>query len=112
MPPSTEDNLGRRRFLIHRDKAVEHALERIQRFRDSGWETLTADQRNGLKTVLAEIWENCERSRWQQYCFSTLTREDLLRLISLGNDVRARHHQICDVREEIDAILLSCSTGS
>jgi len=111
MPASTEDNLGRRRFLLHRDKAVEHALERIRRVPDSRWETLSAQERAGLKTILAEIWENCEHERWQQYCFSTLTKPDILRLIALGDEVRARHHQVCDVRGEIEAILLSCSSG-
>lgn len=112
MSPSTEDNLGRRRFLLHREKAVEQAVERIRRFKDSGWETLSSDQRTDLRKVLAEIWENCEHNQWEQYCFSTLTRSDILRLVSLGNDVRAQHRQICDIREEIGAILLSCSTGS
>jgi hypothetical protein len=111
MSPSTEDNLGRRRFLLHRDKAVEQALEKIRRAPDSRWETLTPEERAGLKAVLAEIWENCERERWQQYCFSTLTKADILRLIVLWDEVRAQHHQICDAREAVEAILLSCSSG-
>jgi hypothetical protein len=111
MPPSTEDNLGRRRFLLHRDKAVEHALERIRRAPDSQWESLTPQERAGLKEVLTEIWENCERVRWQQFCFSTLTRPDILRLVALGVDTRGRHHQICDASDAVDAILLSCSPG-
>jgi len=109
MSSSTEDNLGRRRFLLHRDKAVEQSLEKIWRAPNSGWETLTSEQRAGLKLVLAEIWENCERSRWQQYCFSTIKKADILRLVAIGDEVRARHQQICDARESVDAILLSCS---
>jgi hypothetical protein len=112
MSPSTEDNLGRRRFLLHRDKAVEHALERIRRAPDSRWESFTPQERAGLKEVLTEIWENCERERWQQFCFSTLTRSDILRLIALGEDMRGSHHPICDARDAVDAILLSCSTGN
>jgi hypothetical protein len=111
MSPSTDDNLGRRRFLLHRDKAVEQALERIRRAPDSQWETLSPEERAGLKGVLTEIWENCERERWQQYCFSTLTYPDILRLIALANEARAQHHQICDRHNEVEAILLSCSTG-
>jgi hypothetical protein len=111
MSPSTEDNLGRRRFLLHRDKAVEHALERVRRAPDSRWETFTPEERAGLKAALTEIWENCERERWQQYCFSTLAKPDILKLIAIGDDMRARHRQIGDFRESIEAILLSCSTG-
>ena len=111
MFPSAEDNLGRRRFLLYRDKAVEQARERIRRAPDSGWETLTYEQRTGLGRVLAEIWESCERVRWQQYCFSTLNKADILRLIALGDEMRARHQPICVSGGEVEAILLTCSTG-
>lgn len=112
MSSSTEDNLGRRRFLLHRDKAVEQSLEKIRRAPESLWETLTPVERAGLKSVLAEIWENCERGQWQRYCFSTLTKPDILRLIALGNEARAGHRQISDLRSDVEAILLSCSSGS
>lgn len=109
MSPSTEDNLGRRRFQLHRDMAVEQSMEKIRRAPDSGWETLTPEQRTRLKAVLAEIWENCEHRRWEQYCFSTIKKAGILRLIALGDEVRARHQQLCDARESVEAILLSCS---
>lgn len=112
MESSTEDNLGRRRFLLHRDKAVEHALERIRRAPDSGWVSLSPYERAGLKAVLAEIWENCERGRWEQYCFSTLSKTDILRLVAIGDDMRAQHRQMSDVRTEVEAILLSCAFKS
>jgi len=108
MSSTTEDNLGRRRFQLHRDMAVEQSLEKIRRAPDSAWETLTPEQRARLKTVLAEIWENCEHRRWEQYCFSTITRPDILRLITLADETRARHQQVCDARGDFEAILLSC----
>jgi hypothetical protein len=111
MSSSSEDNLGRRRFQLHRDKAVEQSLEKIRRAPDSGWETLTAEQRAGLRAVLAEIWENCERGRWEQYCFSIMTKAGILQLIALNDEVRARHQQICTVRETFEAILFSCTPG-
>jgi hypothetical protein len=109
MSRSTEDNLGRRRFLLHRDKAVEHALERIRHAPHAGWETLSPDERAGLKSALTEIWENCGQERWQQYCFSTLTKSDILKLVSIVGGMRERHNVSCDGNEEIEAILLSCS---
>jgi hypothetical protein len=111
MSPSTEDNLGRRRFQLHRDKAVEQSLEKIRRAPDSGWDALTPEQRAGLKAVLAEIWENCDRGRWQQYCFSTLTKADILRLIALAGEAKVQQHPISAIRETVEAILLSCSAG-
>jgi len=111
MSPATDDNLGRRRFQLHRDKAVEQSLEKIRRAPGSGWESLTPEQRARLKTVLAEIWENCEHRRWEQYCFSTITRPDILQLITLADDLRERHRQISDARGDYETILLSCGMG-
>jgi hypothetical protein len=111
MSPSTEDNLGRRRFILHRDKAVEQSLEKIRRAPDSGWEALSPEDRAGLREVLAETWENTERGRWQQFCFSTLTKADILRLVVLGNDIKARHHLTDETRAAVEALLLSCSSG-
>ena len=97
--------------MLHRDKAVEQSLEKIRRAPDSRWETLTAEERAGLKTVISEIWENCERGRFEQYCFSTMTYADILRLVDLGNDMRARHREICDARADVESILLPCTPG-
>ena len=93
MARPTEDNLGRRRYLIHRDKAVEHALERIRHAPGSGWETLTPQEHAGLRSALTEIWENCGRERWEQYCFSTVTKQDLLKLIELVTEAKGHHDQ-------------------
>jgi len=111
MSPSNEDNLGRRRYQLHRDKAVEQSLEKIRRAPDSGWEALSPEERAGLREVLAEVWENCERGRWQQFCFSTLTKADIPQLVVLGNDIKARHHMTDETKVAVEAILLSCSTG-
>jgi hypothetical protein len=107
MSPSTEDDLGRRRFLLYRDKAVEYALERIRHSPGAEWETLSPDERTRLKDALTEIWENCKRERWQQFSFSIVTRSDILALITLGNDIRTRHHLTDETEAAVEAILLS-----
>jgi hypothetical protein len=109
MSPSTDDNLWRRRFLLHRDMAVEHALERIRHAPGAEWETLSPEERAGLKGALTEIWENSDRERWHQYSFSLVTRANILSLIALGNDIRARHHLTDETRAAVEAILLSPS---
>lgn len=107
MTHAPEENLGRRRFLLYRDKAVEHALERIRRAPDAGWESLSPEERIGLKRALGEIWESCDRDHWDQYCFSTLTKLDILTLVALVNEMLERHDHTCGSRKEIEDILLS-----
>ena len=110
MSPSTDDNLGRRRFLLHRDRAVEQALERVRRSPHAGWDSLSPEERAELKHVLAEIWDNCGRERWEQYCFSSLTKLDLLSLISLVGGMQGRHDPSCGgKKKEVEAILLACN---
>jgi len=109
MSHTNEDNLGRRRFLIHRDKAVEHALERIRHAPHAGWDTLSPAELAGLKGALTEIWENCDHGRWHQYCFSTLTKADLMKIITLVSTMRVQHPLAGEAWEAVEAILLSCS---
>jgi hypothetical protein len=111
MSPSTDDNLGRRRFLLHRDKAVEHALERIRHAPDSGWGMLSPEERAGLKSTLTEIWENVDRERWHQYSFSLVTKSEILALITLGNDIRTRHHMTDETRAAVEGILFPPSAN-
>ncbi|NMB77715.1 MAG: hypothetical protein GYA23_01310 [Methanomicrobiales archaeon] len=109
MCPSTDDNLGRRRFLLHRDRAVEAALERIRRSPDAEWETLTPEDRASLRHALSEIWDNCGRDQWEQFCFSSLSKTDILTLIAIVGGMKGRHDPSCGGRKrDVEAILLSC----
>lgn len=109
MSPTPEENLGRRRFLLHRDRSVEQALERIRRSPAAEWETLTHDERTALRHALLEIWHCCGRGRWEQYCFSTISRADILTLISLAGGTKGRYEKVLSAKAEIEAILLSCT---
>lgn len=112
MPHSTGDNLGRRRYLLHRDMAVEHALENIRRSPNAEWATLAPLEHANLRAALADIWENCGKDRWQQYCFSTLSKPDILKLIAIVADAKGHFHHSCENREAIEKILLTCSTDN
>jgi hypothetical protein len=105
MSHTPEDNLGRRRYLLLRDKAVEQALERIRRSPDARWDTLSKEEHAGLKDALAGIWETCGHEHWDQYCFSTLTKTEILALIALIADMRERHHQTFECHKAIETIL-------
>jgi hypothetical protein len=112
MSRSTDDNLGRRRYLLLRDKAVEHALESIRRSPAARWEALLPEEHAGLRGALAVIWENCSHERWELYCFSTLSKTDILALIALVNDMQERHHRTTECHVAIEAILLSSTSNN
>jgi hypothetical protein len=88
MPDVTDDERGRRIFQLHKERAVETALEKIRRGAGSGWQELSAKDIRTLSTMLGEAWVSIERNIWGQYAFSRLTKKDLEEIISIGNDVK------------------------
>jgi len=89
MPDVTNDERGRRIFQLHKERAVEAALEKIRLNPKSDWATFSQQDIKSLTTMLGETWVSVERSTWEQCSFSRLTRKDLNEIISIGNDVKS-----------------------
>lgn len=89
MPDITNDERGRRIFQLHKEKAVETALEKIRLNPKSDWATFSQQDIRSLTTILGETWVSVERSTWEQCSFSRLTRRDLDEIIRIGNDVKS-----------------------
>lgn len=87
MPDVTSDERGRRIFQLHKEKAVESALEKIRHNPSSGWTTLSPEEMKTLTFILGETWVSVERSIWEQCSFSRLTGKDLEEIIRIGNAV-------------------------
>jgi hypothetical protein len=86
MSHSTEEGLGRRRFQIQKEKAVEDAYEKIRRSFGVDWQCFSAEDCALLREVLGEIWISVDRDCWNDYCFSTLSHADLLSLIAIAKE--------------------------
>jgi hypothetical protein len=104
----TSDELGRRRFQIRKEKAVEDAFEKIRHGMGSEWSSISADDSDVLKMVLGEIWMSIDRPRWATYCFSKLSAEDIRSLIALGREITAGKSFTDDMLNAMDHIL-SCT---
>jgi len=89
MPDVTNDERGRRIFQLHKERAVEAALEKIRLNPKSDWATFSQQDIKSLTTMLGETWVSVERSTWEHCSFSRLTRKDLNEIISIGNDVKS-----------------------
>jgi hypothetical protein len=89
MPDITNDERGRRIFQLHKERAVETALEKIRLNPKSDWATFSQQDIRSLTTILGETWVSVERSSWEQCSFSRLTRRDLDEIIRIGNDVKS-----------------------
>ena len=104
MSHSREEELGRRRFQLAKEQAVEKAVENIRHAPAVKWPSLCPADCQLLREILGEIWVCLERERWEQYSFSTLTRQDILALLALGAGTGGCTLS-CGTLEKIDAIL-------
>jgi len=90
MSRTSEEELGRRRFQLVKEQAVEDAVEKIRRAPAAGWESFHTADYTQLREVLGELWVNLERERWEQYSFSTLSRQDIIDILLLAKDTGGR----------------------
>jgi hypothetical protein len=95
MPDVTNDERGRRIFQIHKERAVETALEKVRRNIGPDWAAFSQQEIKTLTYILGETWVSVERRIWEQSAFTRLTRNDLGEIISIGNDVNDKK-----IREE------------
>ena len=104
MPHTSDEELGRRRFQLYREQAVESAIEKIRHAPAAEWQSFSLPEYTLLREILGELWIALEREKWERYAFSTLTGRDLQDLLLLGH--RARGHAMTSaVIDQMDAIL-------
>lgn len=110
MSPTSEEELGRRRFQLFKEQAVESAIEKIRHAPAAEWHSFSNADYTLLRETLGELWISLEREKWAEYSFSTLTREDIQALISLGHKAKG-HVTAGAVIDEMDAILSHSRRG-
>jgi len=96
MPDVTNDERGRRIFQLHKERAVETALEKVRRNPKSEWAAFSPEDIKTLTYILGEAWVSVERRIWEQSSFIRLTRKDLEEIISIGNDAKNKK-----IREDV-----------
>ena len=105
MSRSTEESLGRRRFQIQKEKAVEDAYEKIRRSFGEDWKCFSSEDCAVLRDVLGEIWIGVDRDRWKNYCFSTLSHKEILSLIDIAKEGLCQKCMTPDALARLDDIL-------
>jgi hypothetical protein len=104
MSRTSNDELGRRRFQLGREQAVEEAIGKIRRGPAVDWAALCETDCRQLQEILGELWVCVGREKWEQYTFSTLTNREIRDILSLGTG-KIGHPLSCVTAEKMDAIL-------
>lgn len=105
MSRSTEESLGRRRFQIQKEKAVEDAYEKIRRSFGVDWQCFSVEDCALLRDLLGEIWISVDRDCWNNYCFSTLSHKEILSLIAIAKEVLCKKCITAEALARLDEIL-------
>jgi len=111
MPHTSDEELGRRRFQLFREQAVEAAIDKIRRAPAAEWLAFSNNDYSRLREILGELWTRLEREKWDRYAFSTLTRQDLQELLALGSPAQGRTLSPSAL-EKMDAILSHSRSAS
>jgi hypothetical protein len=112
MSRSSEEELGRRRFEVQKTKAVEEAYEKIRRSFGHEWQIFSAEDCAVLREILADIWISVDRTRWNNYCFSTLSQKQIHSLIGMGKAGLGLKNMTTENLDRLDEILDQCRGGS
>ncbi len=88
MPEVTDEERGRRIFQVHRDRAVESAMEKIRRNLGQDWKLYSALDIEMLKFTLGDCWVFMVRQDWEGCSFTRLSRTDFDGLIRIGKDIK------------------------
>lgn len=108
MPDITNDERGRRIFQLHKEKAVETALDKIRHGLKSELAGFSPQDMQTLTYILGEAWVSVERHTWEQCSFTKLARKDLELIINIGNRLKNKKIREETALDEICSIL-KCS---
>jgi len=107
MPEARDEEVGRRLFQIHKEKAVESALEKIRRKMPSEWKSFTSADIDVLKQILGEVWVCIKRSEWDSISFSKLTMKDLRAIIEIAHEVSRKEKPEKIAVDEVCAAIIT-----
>ncbi|MFA4860153.1 hypothetical protein [Methanoregula sp.] len=104
MSRSSDESLGRRRFQLRREQAIESAIEKIRRAPAVEWHSFSDADYSHIRKILGDLWVHLGREKWDQYVFSSVTRQDIRDIIDLGTCPPDRALP-CKILDEVDGIL-------
>lgn len=105
----SDEDLGIRAFKVKRAKAVERAIERLRRGLGTSWRDLTEGEIEELEWVLGELWSYVARANWDELHLGNLTMGDVVKILTLGSQMRRHARPSIEVLREVEAIVRNVS---
>ena len=104
-PEVSDEDLGIRAFKLQKAKAVERAEQHIRHGLGASWSELTAEEIEELDWVLGEVWAYVARHDWDSMHFGRLTMRDIIKMLTLGSQLRRHARGNVEILREVRAII-------
>ena len=101
----SDEDLGIRAFKVKRAKAVERAIERLRRGLGPSWNDLRTEEIEELEWVLGELWSYVARAEWDELHFGRLTMGDVIKILTLGSQMRRHARSSIEVLREVESLV-------
>lgn len=105
----TDEDLGIRAFQIKRAKAVERAVDRIRQAMGPSWKDLNDAEIEELEWILGELWSYVVRADWDDLRFGHLTMGDIIKMLTMGSQLRRHARPSIEVLREVEELVRSKS---
>jgi len=106
MSTITNEELGRRRFQVLRDKAAELGLEKIRKSIGDLGEELSPNESSLIREVLKEIWSGVDNNVWESFSFTRLTHDDIRAILTVAKSGKNQKDAVPAMAEIMKKILL------
>lgn len=104
-PDVSDEDLGIRAFQIKRAKAVERAIERLRHGLGDSWKDLTGEEIEEIEWVFGELWAYVARAEWDELRFGRLTVSDVIKILTLGSQMRRHARPSIEVLREVEQLV-------
>jgi hypothetical protein len=104
-PDVSDEDLGIRAFKLQKVKAVERAVQHIRHGLGTSWSELTTEEIEELEWVLGEVWSYVARNEWGVMPFGRLTLRDIIKILTLGSQLRRHARGDIEILREVRAII-------
>lgn len=107
MPDVSQKEVGRRLYHVHREKRVEEAIKKIKHGVGTDWSSFTLEDIDLLGHLLQCTWNVIDQKIWENLPFGSITKNDVGKILSFGEDVHPGKNPDPAAVAEIKKILLS-----
>ncbi len=104
-----DEDLGIRAFQVKRGKAVERAVQLVRHGLGPAWSEFTTEEIEEFEWILGELWAYLAHHVWDELHFGLLTMRDIIKILTLGSQLRRHARGSIEILREVEAIVAAAT---